>query len=67
MKNVCITEKQKNIHVASEAVAVFLLAPYMLWASARVKDPGMRNVFRTVAVGTLLIDGYLLFQYSKHT
>lgn len=61
-----IPDRQRSVHMASEAVAVFAVAPFMFWLAFRKDLPGWaRAASGLIGAGTLLIDGYLLLQYSQ--
>lgn len=60
----CIPPRQRDLHVATEAIALVVVAPFMLWLSRRRElEPWARRTALTIGVGTLLIDGYLLSRY----
>ena len=59
-----IPRSRKQIHVASEALAVVAVAPYLFWVSNQTGvAPNTRRMLRVIAAGTVLLDGYLLLQY----
>jgi len=60
---VCVSERQRQIHVASEAVAVVAIAPLLLYVAATTKDPVARSVTLAVGLGTLAVDSYLLWRW----
>ena len=64
---VCISNAQRRIHVATEAVAVFAVAPFLIYLAAtkeNLKD-WERGILYAVAGGTLLVDGGLLLSFSR--
>ncbi len=59
----CIPEEQRKLHVTTEAIAVFAVAPFMFYLTAQRKLPvWARAVSFGVGVGTLLVDGSLLLR-----
>jgi hypothetical protein len=64
--DVTVSEKQKTVHQVSEAVAVFLVTPFMIWLATREELPDWARVTSgAVALGTLAVDGWLLCRYSS--
>ena len=62
----CITDDQRELHVASEAVAVFAVTPFMFWLAAQKSLPDWaRGASLVIGAGTLAVDGYLLWQYAR--
>lgn len=62
----CITPRQRDLHVATEAIALVAVAPFMLWLSRRRElEPWARRTALGIAVGTLVVDGYLLSRYVR--
>lgn len=64
-RKVGITHGQKTLHVASEAGAVFIAAPFLWWAADQTEDPTARDGLRLLAVATWAIDGYLLLRFMR--
>lgn len=65
-KPVCISKAQRNVHVAFEALAVLLVAPFNFWLATRPELPkAARGFAATCGVATLLVDGGLLISYVK--
>lgn len=60
---ICIGEGQHTVHVVSEAAAVFLGIPFLLWAATTSSSPLARAGLRTMAAATLVIDGGLLLHW----
>jgi len=55
--------EDKRLHVVTEAIAVFILAPYLLYVSRFT--PGFhRYVVIIIALLTIIIDGYLLSKWQ---
>jgi hypothetical protein len=56
--------KQKHLHIASEAAALVVIVPGMLYVA---KNPGLtegqRRFLRVTAAATALVDGYLLLKW----
>lgn len=65
--DIAISKVQRNVHVTSEAVAVFVVAPLTAYIaySTPMMQPWAKTFLYTVAAGTLIIDGGLLFSYSR--
>ncbi len=61
----CVTPEQRTVHVATEAIAVFALAPFMAYLATRRRP--LTDVERTglwvMVGGTLLVDGVLLYRW----
>lgn len=62
---IVVTEGQRNLHVSSEAVAVFAVAPFMFWLAFQDLPKWARRTSAVIGLGTVLVDGYLLLQYLK--
>lgn len=60
---VCIPPAQRTVHVVSEAIAVFVGVPFLLWAATTSSSPAARAGLRTMAVATIAIDGGLLLTW----
>lgn len=60
-----ISERQRDVHVASEAAAVALVAPFLIYAGTRKRPltPTEKKGLVAVGVMTLIVDGYLLNKY----
>jgi hypothetical protein len=62
---VCIDDSQRRLHVTSEAIAVAFVTPFMLYlAWQRALPAWARAVSFGIAVGTLAVDGSLLWRYA---
>ena len=61
-----VPQSQVSVHVASEAVALLVAVPLLL-ATASTPRPTdiQRRGLRALAVGTLLVDGWLLTQWAR--
>lgn len=58
--------KDKNIHLFFEALAVFILAPYLLFLNiTHITHPVHKIIIYIIIIGTLLVDGYLLSQINN--
>jgi hypothetical protein len=53
--------------VGFEALAVLAVAPFLLWTASRSRalNPAEKAGLAVVGVGTLAVDGYLLYRYLK--
>jgi len=62
-----ITRQQRQIHVSAEAVGVLAIAPYLahLASQQRQLTRSERAWLRRIAIGTALVDGYLLYRYLR--
>lgn len=60
---------QQNVHVATESVAVFVIAPFLIDMAFRHKGltRGQRMGLAMVAIGTVVVDGGLLFNFHRKT
>ncbi len=59
-------KKQRGLHIASEAFALFVIAP-TLWHMSKkpTLNKDERDFLKVVAVGTVLVDGYLLAKWVQ--
>jgi hypothetical protein len=67
-RRVEISRTQRDLHVAAETIAVVVAAPFSIWLALQQKYPlpqWARILSGTIGVGTLAIDGGLLFQFLK--
>lgn len=63
---VCIADTQARVHASSEAVAVAVMAPFMLWLSTQENlTPTTRKLLVAGAVSSIFVDGILLWQYRR--
>ena len=62
-----ISPERKNIHMASEAIAVLTIAPFLIAVGLSKKpiDPISKKVLVGLGVGTLVLDGYLLSKWKQ--
>lgn len=66
MNDVRITPTQRTLHMTTEAVALFAVAPFMIWISGQKSlEPWARKYAMALGLGTLLVDGYLLSRYLR--
>lgn len=62
----CITEQQRQVHVVSELVALVFVAPLLGYVATRRELPDWaRYGVGAAALGTLLVDGWLLRRYLR--
>jgi hypothetical protein len=59
--NYLVPEWQRRLHIVSETAAV-LFVPLLLAAAHDAREPHKTRL-RVLAVGTLAIDGYLLYRW----
>jgi len=57
MMTVCISERQRNVHVVAEAVALLVVVPFMAHVALSAEDKTTRTLAAAVGLGTLLVDG----------
>ena len=59
--SVLVSPEQARLHRKTEAVALWVGAPFMLWLATRERrlSTGERTALAAFAVGTILVDGYL--------
>lgn len=63
---VCISEEQRDVHVAAEGFAVAVVVPFLAAVALDGQTPGwVRAGAAALAVGTLAVDGALLTRWSK--
>lgn len=62
-----VSQEQRTIHMTTEALAVFAIAPFLVWAATRDRklNKTEKGVLMATAVGTVLVDGWLLYRYSE--
>lgn len=62
-----ISSTQRGVHVTTEAFAVLAVAPFLLYAATRKREltPVEKGLLATAAIGTLLVDGWLLYRFSR--
>ena len=61
-----IPEAQRRVHIATEALALIVVAPFSLWLATRKDLPPLARVTAgAIGVGTLLVDGALLLQWRS--
>ena len=56
--------KTKNLHIAGESIALFFV-PALFEIADKQEDISSKNFLRVLAIGTIFIDGYLLYNYLK--
>ncbi len=61
-----IPEAQRRVHIATEALALLVIAPFSFWIATRKELPPLARVTAgAIGVGTLLIDGALLLEWHR--
>lgn len=65
MTTTCISPRQRDVHVVSEALALAVVAPFMVYVAVTARDPSVRAAAAAVAVGTVLVDGWLLYRFTS--
>lgn len=63
-RGVCIDEGQRRVHLFGEVLGI-AVAPTMFYAATRSSwfSPWQRAALQSIALGTLVIDGYLLARW----
>jgi predicted nucleotidyltransferase len=62
-----ISKSQRQLHVLSEGVALFVIAPFLLSVSKNEGlTEGQRRGLQATAVATILVDGYLLSRWMQN-
>ena len=67
MNGTNISAAQRRVHVSSEALAVLVVAPFLLYAATRERQltPVEKGLLVTAAIGTFVVDGWLLSRYAQ--
>lgn len=62
-EQLCVSPEQRRLHVATEALAVLGIAPFLLWLATRDRalTPAERAGLWVLFGGTLIVDGTLLY------
>jgi len=62
-----VSSTQRRVHVAAEVLAVLAVAPFMLYAATRERElrPAEKGLLATAAVGTLVLDSWLLYRFMR--
>lgn len=63
-EKVCISKGQRNFHIATEALSVLIMVPFLSHVSETHPDPKIRRIARAGMIGSLLIDGGLLVKWA---
>jgi hypothetical protein len=56
-------EAQRNLHIITESLAVFILAPILIYIGLKQKNQWYKSFLIILGIGTLIVDGYLLSQW----
>jgi hypothetical protein len=63
---VTIPDQQVRLHVVGESLALIFVVPAMTYLATRKDVPGhVRAIAGGTALFSLLVDGWLLYQYAK--
>jgi hypothetical protein len=62
-----MTSLQRRVHVTSEIAALVLAAPLLFYASRTLPNPNARTLALGLAIGTVVVDGWLLWKFSQAT
>jgi hypothetical protein len=62
-----IDPTQRRVHVVAETIAIVGVMPFLVWAATRRRklQPVEKGVLVSVALGTVLIDGWLLHRFLR--
>ena len=65
--DICVPGSQVRLHVITERLAVFVVAPFLAYLATRRELPSWaRAGAAAVAAGTLIVDGHLLTRWAAH-
>lgn len=64
-QELCVSPEQRRLHVATEALAVFAVTPFMIWLATRQRELSKveRAGIWAILAGTLIVDGTLLYRW----
>lgn len=64
--DLCISETQRKVHVVSEALALVVGVPMLLWIGTRKRELTSleKAGLLTLALGTVVVDGALLAKWA---
>lgn len=57
-------QNHKNLHIITEALAVFIITPIIIYIALKQSNDWYKYFLIILAIGTLIVDGYLLSQYK---
>ena len=62
-----ISSTQRGVHVAAETLALFVVAPFLLYVATRDRKLTSveKGLVATAAIGTLVVDGWLLHAFRN--
>lgn len=65
--SVQISPIQRRVHVVAEAFALLAVVPFMLYVATRERKltSGEKGLLATAAIGTLVVDGWLLHRFGR--
>lgn len=68
-EQLCVSSEQRQLHIATEAVAILGIAPFLLWLATRDRalTPPERAGLWVLFGGTLIVDGTLLYRWLSGT
>lgn len=55
--------QRRAVHITSEAAALAVGVPFLVWASYQTSNPSARDGLRAMALATVLVDGWLLWRW----
>ena len=66
--SICIRRRQVRLHVVGEALALVAVVPAMAYLATRKELPTWpRVVAGATGLFSLVVDGYLLYQYGRRS
>jgi hypothetical protein len=68
-EQLCVSPRQRQLHVITEAVAVLGVAPFLVWLATRERPltPNERAGLWVLFGATLIVDGTLLYRWLSGT
>ena len=58
-------KENKQLHMITEAAAVFVYVPYFWFLADRQALPFDRNALKLFAMASFIVDGYLLYKWLE--
>ena len=65
IKELKMPAKEKQFHILTEALSVFIAAPFLFYAARYHPDTTIQALLRLFAVSLVVVDGYLLSKYEE--
>jgi hypothetical protein len=63
-----MTPGRRNVHIGTEIIAVTVIAPTLWHIATSTKDlqPASRNFLKGLSISTLVLDGWLLWEWQRN-